>query len=301
MKKAILIFFILTMMASIPSSAQLIQTLTYYHTDTTQLDLDLYLPENHGSKKTPLVLFAFGGGFSTGNKSDGKNFAAFLAKNGFAVACISYTLYMKDKDFGCGGTLTEKIKAIRLGVSDMWQATAYLIQNANTYHLDTSKFFISGISAGAEISFHACFWDYPLMNLFSNNLPANFRYAGLIGGSGAIMDINLITAKNAIPMLLSHGNMDVTVPYAAGSHRSCKTNASGWLILFGSKAVYDQMNRLHKNIRMITFDKGGHEFSGYLFEKKPEYVLQFLKEVSQRKKFNQHIMIPPVKNALKRN
>jgi hypothetical protein len=205
---------------------------------------------------------------------------------------------MKGKDFGCKGTLTEKIKAIQIGVSDMWQATSFLIENANTYHLDASKIFISGISAGAEIGFHASFWDYKLMNIYKNNLPENFKYKGFIGGSGAIQDINLITKEKAIPMLSSHGNNDNTVPYSAGSHRSCPTNASGWLILFGSYAVYNHMNDLHKDIELITFCGGGHEFSGYLFHQGQQYVLDFVNDVLQGKKFESNLIVPSEKKVV---
>lgn len=177
------------------SLGQEVKTLTYFHNDTIQLDLDLYLPQKNTNQKTPLVLFAFGGGFSGGDRASAREFCKLLAQNGYAAASISYTLYMKDKNFSCDGILTEKIKAIQIGVSDMWQATSYLIQNAGNYNIDASKIFISGISAGAEIGFHASYWDYKLMNLYENNLPNNFKYAGFIGGSGAIMDLNLITEK----------------------------------------------------------------------------------------------------------
>jgi len=277
------------------TQAQEVKTLTYFQNDTLKLDLDLYLPKKKSGEKIPLVLFAFGGGFSGGDKTQEKDFGKFMSENGYAVASISYSLYMKRKDFGCKGVLTEKIKAIQIGVSDMWQATSFLVENASKYNLDTSKFFISGISAGAEIGFHASFWDYKVMNLYENNLPATFKYKGFIGGSGAIMDINLITKENTIPMLLAHGNNDDTVPYSAGSHRSCPTNASGWLILFGSYAVYNHINDLHKDVELITFCGGGHEFSGYLFHEGQQYVLDFVNAVLKGKKFQSHLIIPSEK------
>ena len=98
-------------------------------------------------------------------------------------------------------------------------------------------------------------------------------------------------------MLLAHGNNDDTVPYAAGSHRSCPTNASGWLILFGSYAVYNQMNDLHKDIELITFCGGGHEFSGYLFHDGKQYVLDFVNDVLKGKKFQSHLIVPTDKKG----
>ncbi|KRD07306.1 esterase [Flavobacterium sp. Root901] len=294
MKKILLLFIALITNAI---QAQEVKTITYFQNDTLKLDLDLYLPKKKSSEKIPLIMFAFGGGFSGGERTSEKNFGLFMAENGIAVASISYSLYMKGKDFGCKGTLTEKIKAIQIGVSDMWQATAFLIENADKYNLDTSKIFISGISAGAEIGFQASFWDYKLMNLYKNNLPESFKYKGFIGGSGAIQDINLITKEKAVPMLLAHGNNDDTVPYSAGSHRSCPTNASGWLILFGSYAVYNQMKDLNKDIELITFCGGGHEFSGYLFHQGQQYVLDFVNDVLKGKKFESHLIVPTNKKG----
>lgn len=293
MKKSIFLLF--TLFTFHNFLAQEIKTMTYFQNDTIKLDLDLYLPQKKTNEKIPLIIFAFGGGFSGGERTGEKDFGIYMAKNGYAVASISYTLFMKGKDFGCGGILTEKIKAIQLGVSDMWQATSYLIENANKYNLDTSKIFISGISAGAEIGFHATYWDYKLMNLYKNNLPENFKYKGFIGGSGAIMDINLITKENAIPMLLAHGNTDSTVPYNVGSHRSCPTNASGWLILFGSYAVYNHIIDLHKDAQLITFCGIGHEYSGYLFHQGQHYVLDFVNDVLNGKKFESHLIMPSEK------
>ena len=279
--------------------AQEVKTLTYFQNDSLKLDLDLYLPQNTNNQKTPLVLFAFGGGFSGGDRSSAKEFCKLLTQNGYAAASISYTLYMKDKKFSCDGILTEKIKAIQIGVSDMWQATSYMLKKADTYNIDTSKVFISGISAGAEIGFHASYWDYKLMNLYDNNVPTNFKYAGFIGGSGAIMDENLITDKNCIPMLLAHGSADKTVPYATAAHHSCPTYASGWLMLFGSYSIYKYASQFNKGIELITYCGGGHEFSGYLFEKEPKYVLEFLKDVLAGKKFQNHIVEPAT--TLKKN
>lgn len=278
-------------------TAQEIKTLTYFQNDSIKLELDLYLPEIKTAKKIPLVIFAHGGGFSGGDRFGEKNFASSLAQNGIAVANISYTLYMKGKDFGCNSILSEKIKTIQIAVSDAWQATSYLIKNKKKYNIDDSEIFIAGISAGGEISFHAAFWDYKSMNLYSNNLPKNFRYKGLIGGSGAILNVDLITSKNAIPMLLSHGSEDPTVPYTTGSHRSCPKESEGFMTLSGSYAVYNRMISLKKNIELITSCGAGHEFCGYLFGKEPNYVLDFIDNVLTKREFESHITIPNTKKS----
>ena len=268
------------------------KTVTYFQNDSIKLDLDLYIPKNKSDKKLPLVIFAHGGGFSGGERTSADSFCKYASESGFITATISYTLYMKGRKFSCDGQLTEKVKAIRIAVSEMWQATAYLLEHSEKYKIDTSKVFLAGISAGAEMGFHAAFWDYETMNLFSSNIPGNFKYAGFIGGSGAIMDLNLITLKNNIPMLLYHGNGDNTVPYAAAAHHYCKTDASGWLMLFGSYSVYQHLLTINESAALITYCGGGHEYSGHLFEKNPAPIITFINDVVAQKKFQSHVIVP---------
>jgi len=268
-------------------------TVTYFKNDTLFLDLDLCMPEVKPGRKLPLVLFAHGGGFSSGKRQDGDSLCVFLAKNGFAAATISYTLYMGNKSFGCDGIVSEKIKAIQFGVSDLWAATTFFITNKDRFNIDTDRIFIAGSSAGGEMALHAAFWDFNLMNMYpQNKLPADFRYAGLISGSGAIMDINLINNRNKLPMMLFHGTSDAVVPYATASHRSCKTNASGWMILFGSYSIYNHVVSLSDRVRLYTYCGGGHEYAGALFYRKPQKVVDFLNDVIAGERFQEHVIIP---------
>jgi len=270
-----------------------ISTVTYFKNDTLSLDLDLCLPDVKQAGKLPLVIFAHGGGFSSGKRQDGDSLCLFLAKNGFAAASISYTLYMGNKSFGCDGIVSEKIKAIQFGVSDLWAATAFFISNKEKFNIDTDKIFIAGSSAGAETALHAAFWDFNLMNMYpQNKFPADFKYAGLISGSGAIMDINLINNQNKLPMMLFHGNSDAVVPYATAAHRSCKTNASGWMILFGSYSIYNHLISLNNRTRLYTYCGGGHEYAGIMFTRKPQKVVDFINDVLAGQRFQEHVIIP---------
>jgi poly(3-hydroxybutyrate) depolymerase len=277
--------------------AEKIITITYFRTDTLALELNLFTPKADKGKKFPLVIYVHGGGFSTGKRADGDTLCMKLADNGFLAATISYTLYMKDKSFGCDGIVSEKIHAMQFAANDLWRATSFFIEHKDQYNVDVSKIFIAGSSAGAETALHAAFWDFNTMNIYNTVLPPGFKYAGLISGSGAIMDINLITDKNKIPMMMFHGSADKTVPYATASHRSCKTNASGWLIFFGSYSIYNHLLLLNNTTRLYTFCGGGHEYSGELFYKNPKPVLAFLNDVMSGNKFQEHTIIATGKNA----
>jgi predicted peptidase len=253
MKKLLL----LLILSSVPFHAQKKTTLTYFQNDTLKLDLDLFVPKKKTDAKLPLVLFVHGGGFSNGARENNQSFCQYLADNGYAAATISYTLYMKDKKFSCDGVLPEKIKAFQYAANDLWLATSYFIAHADQWNINPSRIFISGSSAGAETALHAAFWDFQTMNLYPNALPENFKYAGLVSGAGAIMDLNLITPKNKIPMFLFHGNGDKTVPYAAAAHHYCKTNATGWLMLFGSYSIYNHLLAMDGSASLYTFCGGG--------------------------------------------
>ncbi len=209
------------------SQAREFQTFTYYSNDSISLDLDLLLPEHPSTEKGSLAIYVHGGGFSQGDKGGGHELARYLAGRGIACASITYTLYMEDKSFGCDGILSEKIRAIQIAAGQLWQATAFMIEQANLFHLDTSKIFIAGSSAGAETVLHAAHWDREQMQLFEPVLSPSFRYAGVISGAGAIMDLNLITRENMIPTMFFHGDADPLVPYGIAAHHYCPPDSPG--------------------------------------------------------------------------
>lgn len=293
MKKIILFFLVL---AASSLSAQKKTTLTYFQNDTLQLNLDLFLPEKPSKIKTPLMIFVHGGGFSGGERISGHSLCKYLSANGIASATISYTLYAKGKNFGCDGALPTKIKAFQFAANDVWLATSFFIKNQSQYNIDVSKIFISGSSAGAEAVLHAAFWDFPTMNLYENEIPSDFKYAGLVSGAGAIMDLGLMTKKNAIPLMLFHGSADTTVPYGTAAHHLCKTNASNWLMLFGSHSIFNRALELNSAASLYTYCGGGHEYSGHLFEKDQVYILAFINEILEGKKVQNHTIFKSNRN-----
>jgi len=301
MKKITLI--ILAFFTLSAASAQDYKTIAYFVNDTTQLQLDLFLPQaikkGKVQEKTPLLIHVHGGGFSGGSIEYGHTICREAAKNGIAASSISYTLYMKGKKFSCDGVLTEKVKAFQIAANQLWQATLFFIKDSDTYNVDTNKIFISGSSAGAETALHAAFWDRTVMSIYPAKLPDNFRYAGLISGSGAIMDLNLITKKNQIPAMLFHGSCDPTVPYATAAHHLCPTNSSGWLMLFGSYAIYNHLLSLEGNTHLYTYCNGGHEYSDELFSKQPAETVTFIKQVLAGQKMQAHTIISTGKSCNK--
>lgn len=297
MKKHLYLLLVLFSLSAV--QAQDFKTLTYFVNDSTKLELDLFLPKAKSKEKLPLLIHVHGGGFAGGNRGNGHHICSHAAKQGFAAASITYTLYMKDKKFSCDGQLTEKVKAFQIAANQLWQATLFFIANAKDYNIDPAKIFISGSSAGAETALHAAFWDRSTMALYPKQLPADFKYAGIISGSGAIMDVNLITKQNLIPALFFHGSCDVTVPYGTAAHHYCPANASGWLMLFGSYSIYNHILGLNGSAHLYTFCNGGHEYSDELFSKQPQEVVAFMQQVLNGEKLQAHTIIKTGKTCAK--
>ncbi|MCP4310116.1 MAG: alpha/beta hydrolase [Bacteroidetes bacterium] len=255
------------------------QTLTYFTNDSISLELDLFLPESGNTEPLPLLIFMHGGGFSRGDRFKGYKLANHLSDRGIACATISYTLYMKGKSFGCDGILSEKVKAIQIAASQLWHATAFLNKLSDQYHIDTSRIFIAGSSAGAETVLHAAYWEREQMQLFDPMLSPAFKYAGVISGAGAIMDLNMITRENMIPTMLIHGDADPLVPYGVAAHHYCPPDSPGWLMLFGSYAIAEHLQELGGTSQLTTFREGDHSFAGAYFYQDQQPVGDFMERV----------------------
>jgi poly(3-hydroxybutyrate) depolymerase len=297
--KKILLFFVA--LAGFAAGAQDFKTLTYFANDSTKLELDLFVPKEKSKEKLPLLIHVHGGGFSGGERKNGHHICSYAAQHGYVAATITYTLYMKGKNFSCGGQLPEKVKAFQIAANQLWQATIFLMKNADKYNIDINKIFISGSSAGAETVLHAAYWDRDVMGLYQEKLPASFKYAGLISGSGAIMDLNLITKQNLLPMLFFHGSVDPVVPYDNAAHHYCPTNSSGWLMLFGGYSIFKHVAELQGTARMVTYCGGGHEYSDEMFAHDQAVVVSFMDRVLKNEHFYEHTVVTTGKSGDKDN
>ena len=107
-----------------------------YDTQSESQKLDLYLPKK-GAGPFPLVVFIHGGGWYSGDKSDGQERAwAALRSQGYAVASLNYRLSGE--------------AAHPAGLSDCKKAVRWLKRHAGQYGIDAGHIAAAGGSSGGH-------------------------------------------------------------------------------------------------------------------------------------------------------
>jgi acetyl esterase/lipase len=96
--------------------------------------LDVYRPAS-ASKSSPVIVFFYGGNWSSGEREDYAFVGRALAKRGFVVVIPDYRLYpdVRYPDF----------------LDDSAAAVAWTVREINNYGGDASRLFVMGHSAGA--------------------------------------------------------------------------------------------------------------------------------------------------------
>ena len=101
------------------------------------LQFNLYYDKEE--KTRPVILDIHGGAWIYGDKDLNDNFCYHLAKEGFNVISLSYTLGFKAKNIN-------QIQEIHFLMN-------YLYENKDRYHLDFDNLFVTGDSAGGQLTF----------------------------------------------------------------------------------------------------------------------------------------------------
>lgn len=254
--------------------------ITYAEKDTSTLWFDWYKPVTKPNGLS--VLFVHGGAFTGGDPVNQQPMADGLTKLGYNVFVIKYRLYLKGKSFGCDMVVPEKLKAVQQAVEDARDATSYLINHARELQVDTAKLFIAGSSAGAETVLNLVFNPFTRRNDTAYDLYKTFRYAGVLSFSGAVLDINTVYNHTPVPLFMMHGTNDQLVPYTTAAHRFCKAIDPGWLIMFGARTLYDELQKRNWPVLLYSYQDSGHEVSNYMFRKFAE-MDRFMQQAIQHK------------------
>ncbi len=192
--------------------------------------MDIYRPA-HATGPAPLVLFIYGGAWSSGQKGDYKFVAVPLARRGVVVAVADYRL-VPDVRFPAF-------------LNDVAQATAFAQSHAAEWGADPSRMFIMGHSAGG--------YNALMVGLDPQYLAAagvdRSKLAGVIGlatpadflplddpstiaAFGQATDlpstqpVNFADGHNP-PVLLLHGQSDTTVYLRNSTALAARIRAAG--------------------------------------------------------------------------
>lgn len=237
-------------------------TYLYAERDTCDLYLDVYNPAKGSQtsidgKKKPTIVFMFGGGFIGGTRDDASYNQWFrtLTQNGYRVISIDYRLGLKGSDKVGVAQVNVLDKAIHMAVEDLFSATVFMIDNAETLGIDPENIVVSGSSAGAISVMQA---EYEICNSTSwtEVLPEGFNYAGVMSFSGAILSRKgkVKYAKEPCPTLMLHGTADKLVPY--------KQIAFFNVGFFGGGKLVERFKKFGLDYNMYHFIGYGHEIAG---------------------------------------
>ncbi|WP_373549847.1 alpha/beta hydrolase [Haliscomenobacter sp.] len=254
------------------------------------LELDVYQLATEVERKDRLaVLYFHGGGFSEGSRSEIRyvQFAEKLARLGLVAIPCSYHLSMRGRSMSCDQQQSIKIAAFRSAAEDVWSATRFVLEHAEAWGIHPERIILAGSSAGAEAIVNAAYWKEGELGLEQRGLPAGFRYAGLLVMAGALLDINWITAENALPSLLFHGESDPLVPYGAASHHLCKPDQPGYLPLFGAGAIAQRLKALNKPYMLVSGTEGGHGWADKPMFEHLDAIADFMGSAEKLQTFRQ--------------
>ena len=142
----------------------------------------------------PCLVFVFGGGFIAGER-DAERYLPFfhyMVNQGYDVVSIDYRLGLKQVvasgDLSPENMMLGMARTISMAVEDLYDATAFIVDKADEWGIDSSQIVACGSSAGAITVLHG---EYALCNAspLVQHLPAGFRRGDLRNGRGAPLGI----------------------------------------------------------------------------------------------------------------
>jgi len=249
------------------------KNITYKTIKGDTLDMILFFPTVKKGQKSPVMLYTHGGGWGGGSKynilrESFFNTLKILTDKGIACAAIEYRLARTGKSnvYDC--------------VTDCKDAARFLVKNAEKYSLDINRMGVWGGSAGGHLSLmtalgnnrdfigdeslsgydpkFVCVASYfPLTSfvktelLKSRGVEDPNRFIPLLGGllsekldlARSLSPAELLK-KDSPPILLLHGDKDVSLPIAQSLY------------------MVEVAKTIGANVKLLTVKNAGHSFSG---------------------------------------
>jgi len=231
---------------------------------TTSLNMDIYQPTGDVETKRPLIIWAHGGSFIGGSKTDGDmvSLSQAFAKKGFVCASINYRLGLTPFDS------VGAVKAVLRAVQDMKASIRFFYkdkQTTDSYKIDTNNIFIGGSSAGAITALHTAYLDKSCevnyyinptdlttlggMDGYSGNQCYSSKVKGVINLCGALGRYGWIQPGD-VPFCSMHGTIDGTVKYNRGYAAPLGIQL---ILLDGSRMLKEQANAVGVNNSFYTW------------------------------------------------
>ncbi|MBN3519436.1 alpha/beta hydrolase [Algoriphagus lutimaris] len=117
------------------------EVVLYKEVDTTQLFIEVIYPEEMDpSQEYPAMVFFFGGGWVSGDRSHFEHQADYFAKRGLVCFLVDYRTRSKHQ--------TSPFESLK----DAKSAIRYIRKNAVEFHVSPSKIIASGGSAGGHLA-----------------------------------------------------------------------------------------------------------------------------------------------------
>ena len=215
------------------------------------LQADIYEPAGDTANNRPLVIVSFGGGFTSGSRTDPSvtNFCNELAGRGYVAAGIDYRTGLEN--FSAAGYARTVYRAIQ----DVAAAVRFFKLKSDSLGIDTNQIFLAGFSAGAVASLHVAYLQNNELGSSTidtsgigdmtskrNEGPTN-RVKVVFSAAGSISNLNWLNGETTA-LFSYHNNPDPTVPYGAATVFG---NPS-----FGSGVIHPYLDNINTTNILLT-------------------------------------------------
>ncbi|MCM1021786.1 MAG: alpha/beta hydrolase fold domain-containing protein [Muribaculum sp.] len=272
--------------------------------DTLQLDI-LHTPAN--GQKRPAVIFLSGGGWEGQARrtamTDTYPLLPFFVEKGFVGIAADYRCdfararksgkipdkcigdFVGDKQLDTPGVVKAIDRAVSLAVEDLFDATRFVVDNAEKYGIDTTKIVVVGSSAGAITALTA---EYGICSRHKSarHLPAGFNYGAVVPMAGGIWCSGIDTLswqRKPCPLLMFHGDADPIVSYSTIHVASQKWSMNG------VKDIAAQLCHMGIPHQLFTYSEMNHDAAVVPMNTKLDYIYNFLRQTMLEPEEVQHV------------
>ena len=201
-----------------------------------QLPLDIYPARPFCNTPRPTVIYVHGGGFQVGSRRNGAYLASKFQSAGINFLSIDYRK-ASDQPVLAGafakianvGKAQERFPGQAIAASAAFQDTLaalnFTLKNADPACVDPNKIVLMGHSAGAVAVLHVAY----ALDEYGITVP---RVAGVIDMAGTLTE-NVIKPGDP-PLMILHGENDVTVPFTAAQAIWAQAQTAGLPVAFHS-------------------------------------------------------------------